>query len=93
MGEVDGAKGVWGYVRGGMGALSQAIASAAREAGAVLHVNAPVARVLVGGSSSARAEGVELEDGTRVQAQAVMSNASPAGASVPPHSARLPPVS
>ena len=34
MGELDGRKGAWGYVKGGMGALSEAIASAAREHGA-----------------------------------------------------------
>ena len=34
MGELDGRKGAWGYVQGGMGALSEAIASAAREHGA-----------------------------------------------------------
>ena len=34
MGELDGRKGAWGYVQGGMGALSEAIASAAREYGA-----------------------------------------------------------
>ena len=47
MGECDGVRGVWGYVRGGMGALSNAIAAAARDRGAEIKVNAPVARILV----------------------------------------------
>ena len=33
MGELEGIKGAWGYVRGGMGALSDAIASSAKEKG------------------------------------------------------------
>ena len=38
MGECDGVRGVWGYVRGGMGALSNAIAAAARAHGAEIKV-------------------------------------------------------
>jgi phytoene dehydrogenase-like protein len=60
MGECNGARGVWGYVRGGMGALSHAIAAAAQARGAEIRVNAPVARVLVRGG---RAQGVALADG------------------------------
>src|SRR5213079_1724707 len=47
MGECNGVRGVWGYVRGGMGGISNAIASAAREAGAEIRTNAEVARILV----------------------------------------------
>ena len=43
MGECDGVRGVWGYVRGGMGGISNAIASAAREHGAEIRTNAEVA--------------------------------------------------
>src|SRR5918996_1357743 len=47
MGECNGVRGVWGYVRGGMGGISNAIASAARERGAEIRTEADVARILV----------------------------------------------
>jgi phytoene dehydrogenase-like protein len=70
MGEIDGVGGAWGYVEGGMGRVSEALAAAAREAGAELAVSCPVAEVLPG-------EGVLLEWGERVLARAVVSNADP----------------
>jgi len=69
-GEVLGHGAVWGYVRGGMGMVSFAIADAAREAGAVLAAGVPVAEVLPG-------EGVRLDDGTLIRATRVVSNADP----------------
>jgi phytoene dehydrogenase-like protein len=72
MGEVDGARGVWGYVRGGMGALPEAIAAAARAAGAEIRTGAPVARIQVRGGA---AEGVVLEDGTELYAKRIASSA------------------
>src|SRR5262249_29617289 len=72
MGECDGARGVWGYVRGGMGGLTQAIAAAAREHGAEIRCNAEVAKILVNDGS---AEGVVLADGTELRARRVASNA------------------
>jgi phytoene dehydrogenase-like protein len=74
MGETGGARGVWAYVRGGMGALSEAIAGAARAAGAEIRCEAPVRRVLLEGG---RAAGVELETGEVVEAGTVVSNADP----------------
>ncbi|HKT60490.1 MAG TPA: NAD(P)/FAD-dependent oxidoreductase, partial [Gemmatimonadales bacterium] len=47
MGECNGVRGVWGYVRGGMGGISNAIAAAARERGAEIRTNAGVAHILV----------------------------------------------
>lgn len=70
MGECDGARGVWGYVRGGMGALSNAIASAAREAGAEIKVHAPVARIL---ADPGRVTGVVLANGDEYSAGKVVS--------------------
>ena len=70
MGECDGVRGVWGYVRGGMGALSNAIASAAKERGAEIKVNAPVARIV---TREGRATGVVLADGTECRADRVVS--------------------
>jgi len=74
MGSVGGHRGLWGFVRGGMGAVSEAIASSARAAGAETRVNAPVARVLVRGG---RARGVVLESGEEIEAAAVASNLDP----------------
>lgn len=70
MGECDGVRGVWGYVRGGMGALSNAIASAAKEYGARIQVNAPVSRILVG---NGRATGVVLANGDELRADRIVS--------------------
>ncbi len=72
MGECNGVRGVWGYVRGGMGGLSEALASAARAHGAQVRLAAPVERILVRGG---RAEGVVLADGTEIRAKRVVSNA------------------
>jgi len=70
MGECDGVRGVWGYVRGGMGGLSNAIASAAKERGAEIRVNAAVAQILV---KNGEAVGVVLADGTELRARKVVS--------------------
>ena len=74
MGEIDGAYRSWGYVRGGMGAVSNAIASAARQTGVEIRTSAPVRRILV---EDGKALGVELEDGERIRAIVVVSNADP----------------
>jgi phytoene dehydrogenase-like protein len=70
MGEVEGHGGSWGYVDGGMGRVSFAIAQAAQEAGATLATGMPVARIAPG-------EGVELESGELIRARTVISNADP----------------
>jgi phytoene dehydrogenase-like protein len=72
MGECNGARGVWGYVRGGMGGISNALASSARQHGAEIRCNAPVARIL---TRSGQAEGVVLQDGSEIRARRVASNA------------------
>jgi phytoene dehydrogenase-like protein len=64
----------WGFVRGGIGRLTEAMADAAREAGATIRTGAPVARILV---ENGRAAGVELESGVQVRANRVLSNADP----------------
>jgi phytoene dehydrogenase-like protein len=69
-GDLDGQGPVWGYVEGGMGICSFAIADAAAEAGAVLACGVPVAEILPG-------EGVRLEDGTALRSRMVFSNADP----------------
>jgi phytoene dehydrogenase-like protein len=74
IGEVDGHDGAWGWVHGGMGGVSQALAGAARAAGAQIRAGAPVRRIDVRGG---RATGVELEDGTVIPARRVVSSAHP----------------
>jgi phytoene dehydrogenase-like protein len=73
-GEVNGKPGVWGHAVGGMGAISDAIASAARARGAVLRNGAEVAQVLV---ENGRAAGVVLASGEVVRAKAVAANVAP----------------
>src|SRR5436305_4438670 len=60
MGGVGGVRGLWGFVRGGMGGLTQALASSARAAGVEIVTSAEVERVLVRGG---RAGGVVQRDG------------------------------
>ena len=72
MGETDGRRGVWGYVRGGMGGLTQALASAAGALGVEIRCAAPVARILTRGN---RVTGVALESGEECRAPIVASNA------------------
>ncbi|KAM6266134.1 pyridine nucleotide-disulfide oxidoreductase domain-containing protein 2 [Porphyrio hochstetteri] len=75
MGELEGRRGAWGYVAGGMGALSQAIASAAAARGAHIFTEKAVCHVLLG--RDGQAQGVVLQDGTEVRSKLVLSNASP----------------
>ncbi len=74
MGGVGGRRGVWGFVRGGMGAVSEAIAGSARSRGAVIRTSAAVERILVEGG---RAAGVALEGGEEIRARIVASNLDP----------------
>ncbi len=73
-GRALGVQGAWGFVRGGMGAVATAIASAARAAGAELRTDAAVARI---GMRDGRAGRIELESGETIDARAVLVNADP----------------
>jgi phytoene dehydrogenase-like protein len=75
IGEIDGHFGAWGWVKGGMGALSAAIARAAQTAGAEIRTGVDVQRVAINGEG--RAVGVELADGSLIRAGRVVSNAHP----------------
>ena len=75
IGEIDGHFGAWGWVRGGMGAVSDAMARAAEAFGAEIRTDAEVHRVAINGHG--RALGVELADGSLIPAERVMSNAHP----------------
>ena len=74
MGETDGVTGGWGFVRGGMGGVSEAIAASARAAGAEIRTNTEVVTVDV---ADGRATGVTLSDGNTLQAGVVVSGAHP----------------
>ncbi len=73
-GEVNGKTGVWGHAVGGMGAITQAMASEARRLGVHLETDAPVRRIAVEG---ARAVAIELEDGRTIAANAFAANLGP----------------
>ena len=72
-GEVNGKRRVWGHAIGGMGAITQAMARAARGHGVEIETNAPVRELLIEGG---RARGVVLNDGRAVRANAVAVNAN-----------------
>jgi phytoene dehydrogenase-like protein len=74
MGGVGGHRGVWGFVRGGMGMIPESMAASARSRGAVIRTSAPVARITV---RSGRAAGVVLENGEEIDAKLVASNCDP----------------
>jgi phytoene dehydrogenase-like protein len=73
-GEVNGKKGVWGHAIGGMGAITQAMARAARGAGAEIELDAGVREVIV---ENGRAVGIMLENGEAIRAKYVASNVNP----------------
>ena len=74
MGEIDGAFRAWGFAKGGTGAISEAIASAARQFGATIRLNAGVSKVLV---KNGKAEGVVLQGGEEIRARVVVSSLDP----------------
>ena len=74
MGEIDGAFRSWGLVRGGTGAISNAIAGAAREAGAEIRTEASISRILV---QNGQARGIALENGDEILANVVSSSVDP----------------
>lgn len=74
VGEVNGKRGVWGHAIGGMGAITQAMAKAARAYGVRIDVGFAVREIIV---ERGRAAGVVLKDGTPVRARAVIANVNP----------------
>lgn len=74
LGEFEGKQGRWGLARGGMGAVTQAMAAACREHGVEIRTGAPVARILI---RKGRTEGVRLESGEEIRARAVLANTDP----------------
>jgi phytoene dehydrogenase-like protein len=74
MGGATGVRGLWGFARGGMGAISEAIAASASARGVKIRTGVGVSRVLVRGG---RAYGVALESGDEISARVIISNADP----------------
>ena len=71
MGDVDGNIGAWGLARGGMGAISNALAGALREHGGEIRTSSGVDKILV---KNGKAIGVVLENGDELYAGIVVSN-------------------
>ena len=74
MGEIDGAFRSWGFSRGGTGAISNAIGSAAREAGAEIRMRVGVSQIIL---KNGVAQGVALESGEEIYADIVSSSVDP----------------
>ena len=74
LGEVNGKKGTWGHAIGGMGAITQAMASACAGLGVEIRTATAVNEVLI---DRGRATGVSTERGDRIAARAVVSNLNP----------------
>jgi len=74
IGELDGEKGAWRLVRGGMGGITQAMANFARSKGVDIRTAAPVAKILV---EKGRAVGVQLESGEILNSRCVLANTDP----------------
>jgi phytoene dehydrogenase-like protein len=73
-GEVNGKRGQWGHALGGMGAITQAMATEARARGVAIFTASPVARVL---TREGQATGIALADGSEVAARRVVANVDP----------------
>jgi len=74
MGEIDGVFRAWGFAKGGTGAVSEAIAAAARRLGAEIRTEATVERVIV---ADGTAVGVALDTGEEIRAKVVVSGLDP----------------
>ena len=72
MGEVDGSIGSWGYARGGMGAITQALTSSFKSYGGQILTESEVSNVLIKNNS---AKGVVLKNGNEYYSSTVISNA------------------
>jgi phytoene dehydrogenase-like protein len=74
VGEMDGEQGAWGLVRGGMGGLTQAMASFALSKGVEIRTEASVKKILV---EKGRAVGVQLDNGEILKSRCVLANTDP----------------
>lgn len=74
MGETDGKPGVWGYSKGGMGTITQALAKSFESVGGKILTRADVDEIII---SNGAVRGVALKDGREFKANTVISNADP----------------
>ncbi|ANW67206.1 phytoene dehydrogenase [Mycobacterium sp. djl-10] len=74
VGEFKGTLGQWGFVKGGMGGITQAMARSAEAHGAEIRVQSPVEQVVI---TKGQATGVKLANGETISARTVISNADP----------------
>jgi phytoene dehydrogenase-like protein len=74
MGEIDGAFRSWGLSRGGTGSISNAIGDAAREFGAEIRTETPIAKIIL---KKGQAKGVVLENGDEIYADVISSSVDP----------------
>tara|TARA_R110002096_G_scaffold435548_1_gene661461 strand:- start:123485 stop:125077 length:1593 start_codon:yes stop_codon:yes gene_type:complete len=76
VGQVDGHKGAWGIVKGGMGSITQAMAKSAQAKGVVIKTNASVEKILM---ENGAVSGVQLEGGEQIFAKTIAANTEPKG--------------
>jgi len=74
VGEINGKKGAWGLVKGGMGSITKALADSAESKGVVIRTGASVEKILVENECVA---GVRLSDGTKIMTSTVAANTDP----------------
>jgi len=74
MGEIDGTFRAWGFQRGGMGGVSEAIAKSAQSFGAEIRLEAPVSQIIV---KDGKAKGVALQSGEEIYADTLASSLDP----------------
>ena len=73
-GEVNGRIGAWGIARGGMGAITQAMASFARTKGVAIETNVSVKEVIV---KAGKTQGVVTDDGRKITSRVIAGNIHP----------------
>ena len=73
MGRLEGRKGAWTYVEGGMGALAEILGKVLRNVGGAILCNAEVDQILV---SDGKVEGVQLKSGEQIKTKMVLSSAT-----------------
>lgn len=74
VGTAAGQRGLWGFVRGGMGTITRALAASAQAHGATIRTGVEVSEVLI---KDGAAYGVALTHGEEIYAPVVASNADP----------------
>ena len=73
-GEVNGEKGAWGHAIGGMGSITKAMQQACEDEGVKIYTDASVERVIV---NNGAATGIQLENGSKIEAKKIISNLNP----------------